>query len=162
MNDKIAKKTQDTLGKVIKKPPLTEKLLNKPPFRFLHDLTTSVSCQLSGWSVWHHISTRVPYIIYRAKWRMECWWKALLGPSGGGGFFWGKLDLFLACLLSRPCACCIVGYHFTRFRTAHQGQLRIGASEHRWLPMTADDDQWWPMTTDDTRPYRHTQRNTTK
>jgi len=42
MNDKILKKTQDTLGKLIKKPPMTEKLLNKPPFRFLHDVMTSV------------------------------------------------------------------------------------------------------------------------
>ncbi len=43
MNDKVVKRTQDTLGKIIKKPPLTEKLLNKPPFRFLHDVITSVS-----------------------------------------------------------------------------------------------------------------------
>ena len=43
MNDKIVKKTQDSLGKIIKKPPMTEKLLNKPPFRFLHDVITSVS-----------------------------------------------------------------------------------------------------------------------
>ena len=43
MNDKIVKKTQDSLGKIIKKPPMTEKLLNKPPFRFLHDVMTSVS-----------------------------------------------------------------------------------------------------------------------
>ncbi|XP_064643646.1 TRAF3-interacting protein 1-like isoform X2 [Lineus longissimus] len=42
MDDKIVKKTQDSLGKVIKKPPLTEKLLKKPPFRFLHDILTSV------------------------------------------------------------------------------------------------------------------------
>lgn len=42
MDPKIVKKTQDTLGKVIKKPPLTEKLLSKPPFRFLHDIITEV------------------------------------------------------------------------------------------------------------------------
>jgi len=42
MDPKIVKKTQDTLGKVIKKPPLTDKLLGKPPFRFLHDIMTSV------------------------------------------------------------------------------------------------------------------------
>ncbi|KAK2839539.1 hypothetical protein Q5P01_013279 [Channa striata] len=38
----MVKKTQDTLGKIIKKPPLTEKLLNKPPFRYLHDIFSEV------------------------------------------------------------------------------------------------------------------------
>ncbi|XP_056611632.1 TRAF3-interacting protein 1 isoform X3 [Triplophysa dalaica] len=42
MNDSVAKKTQETLGKVIKKPPLTEKLLSKPPFRYLHDIFSEV------------------------------------------------------------------------------------------------------------------------
>ncbi|CAH8453074.1 unnamed protein product [Schistosoma haematobium] len=39
---KIIKRTQETLGKLIKKPVLTEKLLSRPPFRFLHDICTSV------------------------------------------------------------------------------------------------------------------------
>ncbi|XP_055494453.1 TRAF3-interacting protein 1 isoform X1 [Leucoraja erinacea] len=42
MSSHFVKRTQDSLGKVIKKPPLTEKLLSKPPFRYLHDIFTEV------------------------------------------------------------------------------------------------------------------------
>ncbi|XP_037951567.1 TRAF3-interacting protein 1 [Teleopsis dalmanni] len=38
----VIKLTQDTLGKYVKKPPLSEKLLKKPPFRFLFDIFTVV------------------------------------------------------------------------------------------------------------------------
>eukprot|EP01135_Chromosphaera_perkinsii_P004074 Nk52_evm5s268 gene=Nk52_evmTU5s268 len=40
MDPAIAAKTKKALGEYIKKPPLTEKLLSKPPFRFLHDVIT--------------------------------------------------------------------------------------------------------------------------
>ncbi|KAJ8723875.1 hypothetical protein PYW07_007855 [Mythimna separata] len=38
----VIKATQVALGKYVKRPPLSEKLLKKPPFRFLHDVFTTV------------------------------------------------------------------------------------------------------------------------
>ncbi|XP_018094405.1 TRAF3-interacting protein 1 isoform X2 [Xenopus laevis] len=42
MDPAVIGRTLETLGKVIRKPPLTEKLLGKPPFRYLHDILTEV------------------------------------------------------------------------------------------------------------------------
>ncbi|XP_061923606.1 TRAF3-interacting protein 1-like [Entelurus aequoreus] len=42
MNVAVVKKTQSSLGKVIKKPILTERLLSKPPFRYLHDIFAEI------------------------------------------------------------------------------------------------------------------------
>lgn len=38
LDGSVIKRTQDSLGKYVKKPHLTEKLLKKPPFGFLHDV----------------------------------------------------------------------------------------------------------------------------
>ena len=43
MGEDFVKETQSSLAKIIDKPPLTEKLLKKPPFRYLHDIITEVS-----------------------------------------------------------------------------------------------------------------------
>ena len=45
---KKVKETQEVLGQFVRKPPLTEKHLMKPPFRFLHDIITNVSTILSN------------------------------------------------------------------------------------------------------------------
>lgn len=46
VSEAAIKRTQDSLGKIIKKPVLTEKLLRKPPFKFLHDIIHAVSVSL--------------------------------------------------------------------------------------------------------------------
>ncbi|XP_051479758.1 TRAF3-interacting protein 1 isoform X2 [Apus apus] len=40
MNEAVVRRTQEALGRVIRKPPLTDRLLSKPPFRYLHDVIT--------------------------------------------------------------------------------------------------------------------------
>ncbi|KAM6129407.1 TRAF3-interacting protein 1 [Pterocles gutturalis] len=42
MNEAVVRRTQESLGQVIRKPPLTDRLLSKPPFRYLHDVITEV------------------------------------------------------------------------------------------------------------------------
>lgn len=43
LNPVIVQRTQQKLGKFIQRPQLTDKLLKRPPFRFLHDIVTTVS-----------------------------------------------------------------------------------------------------------------------
>ncbi|XP_029462355.1 TRAF3-interacting protein 1 isoform X3 [Rhinatrema bivittatum] len=42
MDSSVVRRTQESLGKVLRKPPLTDKLLGKPPFRYLHDIISEV------------------------------------------------------------------------------------------------------------------------
>ncbi|XP_050755910.1 ubiquitin carboxyl-terminal hydrolase 40-like [Gymnogyps californianus] len=42
MNEAVVRRTQDSLGRVIRKPPLRDRLLSKPPFRYLHDVIPEV------------------------------------------------------------------------------------------------------------------------
>ncbi|XP_015678727.1 TRAF3-interacting protein 1 [Protobothrops mucrosquamatus] len=42
MQSSVVRRTQELLGRVIRKPPLTERLLSKPPFRYLHDVIGEV------------------------------------------------------------------------------------------------------------------------
>jgi hypothetical protein len=46
LDPEVIKKTQELLGKFVKKPPLTEKLLKKPPFKFIHDVVKVVSVEI--------------------------------------------------------------------------------------------------------------------
>ena len=43
VDENVVKLTLETLGKVIKQVPLTEKLLSRPPFKFIHDIIKEVS-----------------------------------------------------------------------------------------------------------------------
>nr|XP_056712511.1 TRAF3-interacting protein 1 [Euleptes europaea] len=43
MEGSMVRRTQELLGRVIRKPPLTERLLSKPPFRYLHDVIGEVT-----------------------------------------------------------------------------------------------------------------------
>ncbi len=41
--DTLINAVKDRMGELIQKPKMTDKLLQKPPFRFLHDTITAVS-----------------------------------------------------------------------------------------------------------------------
>jgi TRAF3-interacting protein 1 len=46
IDPKIIKTSQELLSKIVKKPVITDKLLKRPPFRFIHDLVSNVSFKL--------------------------------------------------------------------------------------------------------------------
>lgn len=41
--DSLIISTKDLIGSIIQKPKMSEKLLSKPPFRFLHDTITAIT-----------------------------------------------------------------------------------------------------------------------
>ncbi|XP_053925269.1 TRAF3-interacting protein 1 [Cuculus canorus] len=42
MDEAVVRRTQESLGRVIRRPPLSERLLGRPPFRYLHDILAEV------------------------------------------------------------------------------------------------------------------------
>lgn len=40
--DRLVEQTKTLIGQIIQKPKMTEKLLQKPPFRFIHDTISAV------------------------------------------------------------------------------------------------------------------------
>ncbi|KAI6065385.1 TRAF3-interacting protein 1 isoform X3 [Aix galericulata] len=42
MNEAVLRQTREALGRVIRRPPLTDRLLSRPPFRYLHDVIAEV------------------------------------------------------------------------------------------------------------------------
>lgn len=85
MNAAVVKRTQEALGKVIRRPPLTEKLLNKPPFRYLHDIITEVSAgpgRGSGCSPgFVGVGAGVPVRCLGAGWGSGPLWGSGCGPG---------------------------------------------------------------------------------
>lgn len=56
INKELIKRVQSSMSKHINKPQLTEKLLNKPPFKFLHDIVTNVSFSFVKLFNYYHIN----------------------------------------------------------------------------------------------------------
>lgn len=61
-NRELIKRVQSSLSKHINKPQLTEKLLNKPPFKFLHDIVTNVSNITEFSTLLEGMYTRLCYV----------------------------------------------------------------------------------------------------
>jgi hypothetical protein len=78
LDPEIIRKTQESLGKFVKKPPLTEKLLKKPPFKFIHDVIKVVSVASSRKRIEnrHRIVLSIQpnfvlFVIFRPNWEKK-------------------------------------------------------------------------------------------
>lgn len=68
MQSSVVRRTQELLGRVIRKPPLTERLLSKPPFRYLHDVIGEVRRSESGGK---EGGERKRSVVFPVAWQLE-------------------------------------------------------------------------------------------
>lgn len=68
MQGSVVRRTQELLGRVIRKPPLTERLLSKPPFRYLHDVIGEVRRSERGGKEGEE---RKRSVVFPVAWQLE-------------------------------------------------------------------------------------------
>lgn len=64
VNPAVLRRTQELLGPYVKKPVLSEKLLRKPPYRFLHDVVNAVRDFQIPWPCFHSNTMILVFSLY--------------------------------------------------------------------------------------------------